>query len=123
MAGCHEVVWPVGSRSRGKAPVDAFGPGPGTTGMPCGPPIVPEVAGGTWGAVTDGDVAPLDGENAGGAIGAAEARGISGIGFIDGDGVVAGVGANTGGWVGWGWMPAWGIIGMELPACGVIGCW
>jgi hypothetical protein len=123
MAGCHEVVWPVGSSSRGKAPVEAFGPGPGTTGIPCGPPIVPEVAGGAWGAVADGAVVPLEGESAGGATGAAEARGISGIGLSDGDGVAAGVGARTGGCVACGWMPACGIVGMKLPDCGVIGCW
>ncbi len=112
MAGCHEVVWPVGSSSRGKAPVDAFGPGPGTTGIACGPPMVPEVAGGAWGAVADGAAVPFDGESMGGATGAVEARGSSGIGFIEGVGVVAGVGASTGGCVGWGWMPACGIVGM-----------
>ena len=113
MAGCHDVVWPVGSSRRGNAPVEAFGPGPGTTGMPWGPPMVPEVAGGAGGVVTDGATAPLEGESAGGAIGAEEARGISGIGFRDGDGVVAGVGARTGGCVGCGWMPAWGgVVGM-----------
>ena len=36
MAGCHEVVWLVGSRRRGKAFVEAFGPWPGRTGMPSG---------------------------------------------------------------------------------------
>ena len=114
MAGCQEVVWPVGSSSRGKAPVDAFGPGPGTTGIPWGPPMVPEAAGGAWGAgdVADGAVVPLEGAYVGGATGGVEARGISGIGFSDGDGVVAGVGARTGGCVACGWMPACGIVGM-----------
>ena len=36
-AGCHEVVWLVGSRSRGKAWVAAPGPEPGRTGMPLVP--------------------------------------------------------------------------------------
>ena len=56
---CHEVVWLVGSRSRGKAPVAAPGPVPGTTGMPTGP-----VAGAPPGIVPD--VVPLPGTRLGG---------------------------------------------------------
>ena len=39
-AGCHEVVWPVGSRSFGKAPVVGLGPPPGNTGMPLLPLVL-----------------------------------------------------------------------------------
>lgn len=129
MAGCHEVVWPVGSSRRGKAPVEAFGPGPGTTGIPCGPPMVPEVAAGAWGAgaIAGGATVPVEGDSigwpVGGVEGVVEARGISGIGFSEGEGVVAGVGARMGGWTGWGWVPACGSVGMKAPDCGVIGCW
>jgi len=99
MAGCHDVVWPVGSRSLGNAPVEALGPGPGITGIAWGPPIVPDVEGLSM-PVAAG--APADGGRAGGATGAT-VRGSSGIGFSDGAGLVAdGVGARTGAGVGWG---------------------
>ena len=39
-AGCHEVVWPVGSSSFGKAPVAELGPPPGRTGMPLLPLVL-----------------------------------------------------------------------------------
>ena len=109
MAGCHEVVWPVGSSSLGNAPVEAFGPGPGITGIAWGPPIVPEVEGLST-ALAAGE--PADGGSAGGAVGVAAARGISGIGLRDGAGAVAeGVGDSSGACVGWGCMPACGVAG------------
>jgi len=39
-AGCQEVVWLVGSSSRGNAPVDVPGPPPGSVGIPV-PLVVP----------------------------------------------------------------------------------
>jgi hypothetical protein len=104
LTGRHDVVWLVGSSSRGKAPVEAPGPLPGATGIVVGPtalfvPLagaVPDVAG------AEPDTAGGDsGLNEGGAnvCGAVPdctpawgtgGRGISGIGFRAGVGVRAG---------------------------------
>lgn len=117
-AGCHEVVWPVGSSSFGKAPVAAPGPPPGRTGMPLlplvlVPPLAP-VPFPPMGA-SEGAGVPLAGTRnccivgamdpgVAGDVGAAEAAepvpfavgvfGSSGIGFSDG------VGDSIGGAVG-----------------------
>jgi hypothetical protein len=131
MAGCHEVVWLVGSSSLGKAFVEAFGPWPGRTGMPngaaegvgtaagatapgmanpfvpvgdCGQVVVPAGAGVAYGATAGAEVAA-----AAGAAGAGTAFGSSGMGFIDG------VGARTGGCVGCGWIAACGCDGTAYP--------
>ena len=65
-AGCHEVVWLVGSSNRGKAPVAPVGPAPGTTGIPIGPfvplPVpaaVPGMVPGTAGTAEAPGAVPL----------------------------------------------------------------
>jgi hypothetical protein len=123
MAGCHDVVWLVGSRSRGKAFVDAFGPWPGRTGIPSGAaegaapaageaapgtvkPFVPMAGGGTVVVPVGAGVA--NGAKAGaaaptaGAAGVATDFGSSGMGFRDGAGAIEGVGASGCGCVGCG---------------------
>jgi hypothetical protein len=125
LTGRQEVVWLVGSSSRGKAPVEAPGPLPGTTGIVVGPtapfvplagavPLLGAVKGEIAGAVpdmagTEPDTAGGDrGLNDGGAnvCGAVPdctpacgtgGRGISGIGLR------AGVGVRAGGCVGCSW--------------------
>lgn len=123
LTGRHDVVWLVGSSSRGKAPVEAPGPLPGTTGIVVGPtapfvplagavPLLGAVKGEIAGAVPD--VAGAEPDKAGGDSGLNDGganvcgavpdctpawgtggRGISGIGFR------AGVGVRAGGCVGW----------------------
>lgn len=113
---CQEVVWLVGSSSRGKAFEEAFGPSPGSTGIPCRDgagvcepfvplgcerPLVP--LGGEKPLVPSG-VVP-SGARAGAAVwppaagagaGVDPLRGISGIGFSDGAGATAGAGVAEG---------------------------
>jgi hypothetical protein len=143
MAGCHDVVWLVGSRRRGKAFVEAFGPWPGRTGIPSGAaegaapaageaapgtvkPFVPAAGGGTVMVPVGAGVAK--GEKAGaavptaGAVGVAAVFGSSGMGFSDGAGAIDGVGERGCGCVGCGWIPACGATGIEYPLWGVIGC-
>jgi hypothetical protein len=143
MAGCHEVVWLVGSRRRGKAFVEAFGPWPGRTGMPSGAaegaapaaglaapgmvkPLMPVAGCGTVvvpvgaGIANGGRVGVA--EPAGGATGVAADLGSSGMGFSDGAGATDGVGERGCGCVGCGWMPACGATGIAYPLWGVIGC-
>jgi len=130
--GCHDVVWPVGASSRGKAPVADVGPVPGTVGITAGAAVpVPEPDGATGageyvplpygrpraapGVSSAGGtvVAPADGVPLG-AEAAAPERGISGIGRSEG------AGASAGGVVGWSGL-ACGAACMVTPDCGVIG--
>ena len=68
-------MWPVGSSSRGKAWVEAFGPDPGSTGIP----VLPVSAGAEGAVPTAGAVTFPE-----------PVLGNSGIGFSDGVGVSAG---------------------------------
>jgi len=112
-AGCHDVVWLVGSRSRGNAPVDALGPSPGRMGMLAGPVVA--------GCRLLGLVG-----RAGAGVPPVAARGISGIGLSDGAGLIAGAGVvvgtglRAGGDVGCGWTIARGATVM-VPLAAVIG--
>ena len=108
LTGRQEVVWLVGSSSRGKAPVEAPGPLPGTTGITVGPmaPFVPLA-----GAVPDAPGAEPDtaGGDRGLSDGAAKVCGAvpdctpawgTGTRGISGIGLRAGVGVRAGGCVG-----------------------